>query len=104
MTGNVWEWCLDAFDFQTNNTALRRNPIGGHDSITDLVENYMDIRTERVMQSGTFDADAVLTERVLRSGGWNACAQAPQVTYRTNYPPVNTESCSGFRCVKDVTY
>ncbi len=114
MAGNVWEWCLDAFDYQTNYTALRRNPIGGHDSITDLVENYMDAWTERAMQRGTFDRrtidhrtfdpDAVHTERVYRGGGWDIEAQFLQVTFRSNYPPVNTESSLEFRCVKDVTY
>ncbi len=101
MAGNVWEWCLDAFDYQTNNNALRRNPIGGHDSITDLVKHHRDIRTESVMQVGAWDADAVLTERVLRGGGWASSASTLRIIFRDNYPPVNTENCSGFRCVKD---
>lgn len=102
MAGNVWEWCLDAFHYQINNNALRRNPIGGHDSITDLVENHMDIGIERVMRDEVRDADAVLTERVLRGGGWNDTASTLRIIFRNNYPPVNTENCSGFRCVKDV--
>ncbi|RKU09377.1 hypothetical protein C6501_15285 [Candidatus Poribacteria bacterium] len=109
MAGNVWEWCLDAFHYQTNSNALRRNPIGGRDSITDLVENHMDVDIERVMRDGTWnadavlDADAVLTERVLRGGGWSCNASTLRIIFRDNYPPVNTENCSGFRCVKDAT-
>ncbi len=86
MAGNVWEWCLDAFHYPLTNSS-KSNPIGGAERIADVVENHREIRTERV----------------LRGGGWGADARFLQVTYRTNYPPVNTENCSGFRCVKDAT-
>lgn len=86
MTGNVWEWCLDKFHYQIDYNVPRRNPIGGAERIADVVENHKNIKTERVM----------------RGGGWNDNAKILQVTFRSNYPPVNTLNDLGFRCVKDV--
>ncbi len=56
-------------------------------------------------QMGSLDADpdSILPERVLRGGGWDADAVLLDITFRSNYPPVNTEFCEGFRCVKDIT-
>ena len=104
MTGNVWEWCLDAFDYQINNSAPRRNPIGGPKSITELVEYTRDQGYEQVERDGAGDKDpdSILPERVLRGGGWDADAVLLDITFRSNYPPVNTEFFEGFRCVKDV--
>ena len=106
MTGNVWEWCLDDFVYQINHNALRRNPIGGHNSITDLVEHHNDVGLKSVMRDGSRDVDLDdrLTERVLRGGGWDDDASTLRIIFRSNYPPVNTESCSGFRCVKDIVF
>lgn len=85
MSGNVWEWCLDAYHYQFTDSA-RSNPIGGSEKIADVVEEHRHIRTERV----------------LRGGAWNDDERFLRITFRTNYPAWNTENCSGFRCVKDV--
>ena len=104
MTGNVWEWCLDAFDYEINDNALKRNPIGGHNSITELVEHHNDFGLKSVMRDRSHDVDLDdrLTERVLRGGGWDSSESTLRIIFRDNYPPVNTENCSGFRCVKDI--
>lgn len=88
MAGNVDEWCLDSYHAQFYNYSPNRNPIRGAESIAEIVENYEKIGTERPM----------------RGGAWNDDARFMQVTSRDNYPPVNTESSLGFRCVKDETY
>lgn len=84
--------------------ALRRNPIGGHNSITELVEHHMDVGIERVSRDGSRDVDPddILTERVLRGGGWDDDESTLRINFRTNLPPVNTESYLGFRCVKEI--
>lgn len=87
MAGNVDEWCLDAYHGQFYNNLPDRNPIRGNRSIADVVENYIKIETERPM----------------RGGAWNDDARFLQVTFRDNYPPVNTEDSLGFRCVKAAT-
>ena len=104
MTGNVWEWCLDDFVYQINYNALRRNPIGGHKSITDLIEHHNDLGLKSVMRDGSRDVDPDdrLTERVLRGGGWDNGGRSLRVYFRSNLPPVNTESYLGFRCVKEI--
>ncbi len=87
MAGNVDEWCLDSYHAQFYNYSPKHNPIRGAESISEIVENYEKIETERPM----------------RGGAWNDDALFMQVTSRDNYPPVNTESSLGFRCVKDAT-
>ena len=82
MAGNVWKWCLDAYHNQFYNNLPSRNPIRGTKSIADVVENHINIDTERAM----------------RGGAWNDDAKFLQVTSRDNYPPLNTESSLGFRC------
>lgn len=86
MTGNVWEWCLDAYHYHFTNSP-RRNPIGGAERIADVVDNHREIRTERVYRGGSLEED----ERFLR------------IEFRSNYPPWNTEHNLGFRCVKDIS-
>ena len=68
-----------------------------------MVEHSRDQGYERVKRDGARDADpdSILPERVLRGGGFDDSASALEITFRDNYPPANTENCSGFRCVKE---
>ena len=86
MTGNVWEWCLDAYDSHVYTNSPRRNPIVGAERISELVDNFM----------------AVKSSRVLRGGSWFYSAPYLRVSYRDRDTPRITYTLFGFRCVKEV--
>jgi formylglycine-generating enzyme required for sulfatase activity len=85
MTGNVWEWCLDEFQNNVYANPPRKNPIIG-DGIENLINNILDIKTDRV----------------LRGGSWFSTVQDGRVSTRFKASPSFKGSFVGFRCVKDV--
>ena len=88
MTGNVLEWCLDAYYGDFYAASPRRNPLGGVNTIenADLVIS---------------DFMSVESYRVVRSGAWyNTEAQNVRVAYRNRVMPTLTNVALGFRCVK----
>ena len=88
MTGNVLEWCLDAYYGDFYAASPRRNPLGGVNTIenADLVIS---------------DFMSVESYRVVRSGAWyNTEAQNVRVAYRNRVTPTLTNVALGFRCVK----
>ncbi|RKU29333.1 hypothetical protein C6497_06425 [Candidatus Poribacteria bacterium] len=84
MCGNVWEWCLDAYNVDFYNDAPQNNPFYGPNSIEWVVDNYRQI---------TF-------ERVLRGGPWGFDALGARVSQRLKSNPTDTLSTYSFRCVK----
>ncbi len=87
MSGNVWEWCLDAYDPNFYDAAPRKNPLAGK-SLTDITNNFMDIKTRRV----------------LRGGARSSKHDYMRVTYRGSGDPTGTSDNVGFRCIKERTH
>ena len=89
MTGNVWEWCLDAWDedfYAASDNS--RNPIAGGETVQGLLENFAPNPTD--------------SQRVLRGGSWGYSAQSLRVASRLWSPAAPTNSSNGFRCVRPV--
>ncbi len=86
MSGNVLEWCLDAYieDFYVN--ASSQNPIAGA-SVLNVTANFSKVRTARV----------------LRGGSWSQLSQYVRVADRTKGDPKLSYFGAGFRCVQAVT-
>lgn len=87
MSGNVWEWCLDAYDADFYLNSPHRNPFSGTNTPEWVTANFRSIQSARV----------------LRGGSWLMDPQGIRVAYRFSGSPSDTYSAFGFRCVKPVT-
>ena len=87
MAGNVEEWCLDEYQANFYKDSPKRNPIAGADSIADIINNYKNVKSPRV----------------LRGGGWVFGPDSVRVSNRWKLPPGDSShTTTGFRCVKPV--
>ncbi len=89
MSGNVWEWCLDAWDEDFYSRSPGRNPLSGVNSMSMadvglILDDYLSVKSIRV----------------LRGGSWTNYAQSVRVAYRNNVTPTRTFGNPGFRCAR----
>lgn len=86
VVGNVAEWCLDEYQADFYKHSPKRNPIAGVNSITDIIKNYRDVKSPRV----------------LRGGDWVFGADSIRISNRSRWDPEDISYATGFRCVKPV--
>lgn len=86
VVGNVFEWCLDAWNSKFYNSSDSHNPISD-----ESIESIIDKPTK---SKG---------ERVLRGGSWHSPANDVRIANRDYLVPRKTKSTIGFRCVKEIS-
>ena len=86
MTGNVWEWCFDAYDENFYANSPYQNPIADI-IVKDEKNNIIGINKLRVS----------------RGAGWNDGPPSVWIASRREVDPQVRWGNTGFRCVKSVT-
>jgi formylglycine-generating enzyme required for sulfatase activity len=84
LAGNVWEYCLDAWDANYYAGNSRQNPIAG--------EGWGMLA----------DPARITSRRVIRGGSWGGSPLNLRVAYRDSHPPTGAGPHVGFRCAQSL--
>ncbi|HEU5088027.1 MAG TPA: SUMF1/EgtB/PvdO family nonheme iron enzyme [Roseiflexaceae bacterium] len=84
LAGNVWEYCLDAWDANYYANSPRHNPIAGEG--WDMLA----------------DPARITSRRVIRGGSWGGSPVNLRVAYRDSHPPTGAGPHVGFRCAQSL--
>ena len=88
MCGNVWEWCLDAYNTDFYMKSPSQNPISGANTVEWILSNFIDAESNRV----------------LRGGSWRIPASLVRTANRNAESPSFSLNVIGFRCVWGIPY
>ncbi len=86
MSGNTMEMVLDEYNAHFYSISPRWNPVSGADTVQEIIDNYEDVETHRVIRGGAYAGHLVNV----------------RVSDRNSAVPTSTGELGGFRCVKDV--
>jgi formylglycine-generating enzyme len=83
LAGNVWEFCLDAWQADFYATSPANDPRAGGEALDG--DSYL----------------AVTSRRVIRGGSWGGSPVNLRIAYRDSHPPAGAGNHVGFRCAAD---
>ena len=87
IAGNVWEWCLDAWDRYYYRRSPEKNPLAGEEGFEELIKGFKAVETSRIMRGGSW---LHLPDDHLR------------LTYCFGQSPKHNSPFYGFRCVSSL--
>ena len=99
IVGNVWEWCLDAYDPDFYTSSPLQNPIAGVNSKEDfgkLISNFWEVTTDRVLRGGSLFTSSEPIQTAVRWNGKPIFTSFLHSKYLSSFV-----ANIGFRCVWD---